>query len=288
MKVNEGKTEHVQRRDTEAAEKADDKKKGKSFKELLECKRERKGGRSEQRAGSTSPDKPRPGDGRPAGDARLVGDEHGRKLQQGGLQLGRQQERQTRADTQRHDTLQHQETRADRRQSERGWQEISSQRAQRDETQASHERDRTSGPLQRDARGRSGAGEGGGRLDMADGAVRAEGVSAGQAGESAKAEGAGEMQRSEMREQVAELARKLVEKAHVGQDAAGRRVMLLDLQVPGRGNVRVRLRRRGEGFEVRMRAENSDLARDLRRERETFRQTAAERGVQFSSIDIVG
>lgn len=87
--------------------------------------------------------------------------------------------------------------------------------------------------------------------------------------------------------EVAKIARELVDKAQLGTDTAGRQIMMLELQVPGRGQIRVRLRRRGDGFELRMRPQNQELARDLRQERYQFRQAAAGRGVTFSSIEIV-
>lgn len=88
-------------------------------------------------------------------------------------------------------------------------------------------------------------------------------------------------------ERVAKLAHALVDKAHIGTDMSGRQIMLMDLEVPGRGQVRVRLRRRAKGFELRMRPQNQELARDLRQERHRFRQEASRRGVTFSSIEIV-
>lgn len=103
----------------------------------------------------------------------------------------------------------------------------------------------------------------------------------------ARTDQAAPAERSQAREEATRLAHELINQAHVGADAEGRQIMLLDLEVPGRGHVRVRLRRRGDSFELRMRPENQNLARDLRLERETFRQAAAERGVAFSSIEIV-
>ncbi|MFW5966335.1 MAG: flagellar hook-length control protein FliK, partial [Persicimonas sp.] len=106
------------------------------------------------------------------------------------------------------------------------------------------------------------------------------------AGGAKRAEGAESTGRSQMREEIARLADKIVERAQIGRDEGGRRIMMLDLHVPDRGNVSVRLRQRGDGFEVRMRADNEDLARELRREREHFRQSASDNGVDFTSIEI--
>ncbi|WP_133621695.1 flagellar hook-length control protein FliK [Bradymonas sediminis] len=128
-------------------------------------------------------------------------------------------------------------------------------------------------------------------LEEASGAAGAEGggISQAQPGSEPRVETAAtkSSNQAERREQVAKIARALVEKTHIGTDSAGRQVMLMELEVPGRGQIRVRLRRRGEGYELRMRPENQDLARDLRQERDTFRESAARNGVSFSSIEIV-
>lgn len=92
---------------------------------------------------------------------------------------------------------------------------------------------------------------------------------------------------SERQAEVAKLAREIIDQAHLGHDRSGRQIMLLDLKLPGRGNIRVRLRRRGDSFEVRMRPESPALARLLRQEREVLRERAAESGVNFSSIEVV-
>lgn len=82
------------------------------------------------------------------------------------------------------------------------------------------------------------------------------------------------------------LVDRLVEALHVGRDARARKVMLLDVQVPGRGGVRVRLRRRGQEVEVRLRADNDELRRELGQRREALRESARQRGVIFASIEV--
>ena len=66
-----------------------------------------------------------------------------------------------------------------------------------------------------------------------------------------------------------------------------RKVMMLDITVPGRGKVRVRLRREGHGVSVRMRADGEGLRALLRGQRAGMLDAARERGVRFSQLEIV-
>ncbi|MFB6350465.1 MAG: hypothetical protein ABEN55_19065, partial [Bradymonadaceae bacterium] len=88
-------------------------------------------------------------------------------------------------------------------------------------------------------------------------------------------------------ERIRDLARQIVDAVRVGTDRARRQVVMVDAEVPGRGQVRIRLRRDGESFETRMRADSEELARTLRRNEDTLRESAREDDVLFSSIDIV-
>jgi hypothetical protein len=92
---------------------------------------------------------------------------------------------------------------------------------------------------------------------------------------------------SARRQEVAELAGKLVRACQVGQDQQQRKVMMLDVRVPGRGNIRVRLRQEGDGISVRMRADNDELKSLLRSHQGVMRDTANEQGVSFTRIDVV-
>lgn len=86
---------------------------------------------------------------------------------------------------------------------------------------------------------------------------------------------------------MAEVARQIVEAVQVGEDGHSRRVVFLDVTVPGRGEVRIRLRRDGGGMEVRMRAGNDALARSLQEGAEELRHRGAKKGIQFTSIQVV-
>lgn len=86
---------------------------------------------------------------------------------------------------------------------------------------------------------------------------------------------------------IAEVARQIVEAVRVGEDGHLRRVVFLDVTVPGRGDIRIRLRRDGGAMEVRMRAGNDGLARSLREGVGELRQRGAEKGIQFTSIQVV-
>jgi hypothetical protein len=89
------------------------------------------------------------------------------------------------------------------------------------------------------------------------------------------------------RQEVVELANKLVRACQVGTDQQARKVMMLDVRVPGRGSIRVRLRQEGNGISVRMRADNDELKALLRKHQGAMRDAAHEQGVTFSRIDVV-
>ncbi len=85
---------------------------------------------------------------------------------------------------------------------------------------------------------------------------------------------------------MAEIVKKIVQAVRVGDDAQARRVVFLDVTVPGRGEVRIRLRRDGGGMEVRMRADNDALARTLQEGVAALREEGAKKGVQFTSVQV--
>jgi hypothetical protein len=87
-------------------------------------------------------------------------------------------------------------------------------------------------------------------------------------------------------EEVRRLAEQLVESCQTGLDQQGRQVMMLDMQVPGRGCVRVRLRRQGDGVEVRLRADNPALGELLRARSGELRDGMAGRGVAISRLEV--
>ncbi len=305
VKIEGNNSQKVDRRDEHDAKKSEDKKDAKDFKKLLEKKGDKKDKKAAKKTNKKTSKKPAGDKQTNAGssrkslgqksDQRRRSGEFGERLRDGRQQLGEQGERRARVDSERQTSRQYTEKRLDGKKNERHWQGVDKGHAKKN----TERKDQRSQPLggqagQKSAKSQSaGVGRRGADNNGVQAAEAQADKLAGLAGDAGVARGAGKAenaaptQRSEMREQVAQLAQKLVEKAHVGQDAAGRRIMLLDLQVPGRGNVRVRLRRRGDGFELRMRPENQELARDLRREREHFRESAAQSGVEFSSIEIV-
>lgn len=83
------------------------------------------------------------------------------------------------------------------------------------------------------------------------------------------------------------IARQIVKAVQVGEDAQARRVMFLEVTVPGHGDVRIRLRRDGGGMEVRMRADNDGLAQTLRQYSGRLRSGASEQGLRLTSIQVV-
>ncbi|RAL23938.1 hypothetical protein DL240_07260 [Lujinxingia litoralis] len=87
--------------------------------------------------------------------------------------------------------------------------------------------------------------------------------------------------------ELGEVVEQMVRAAQVGEDAQGRRVMFLELEVPGRGMLKVRLLREHDGFSVRMRASDEGLARDLLRWKGEMVRAAGERGVKLNGVAVV-
>jgi hypothetical protein len=84
-----------------------------------------------------------------------------------------------------------------------------------------------------------------------------------------------------------QIATHIVDAIHVGHDQHARKIVMVDVHIPGKGDVRIRLRRQGDDIEVRMRTNSQDLARELRQGRDTLREAGREKGLHFSTIDIV-
>ena len=112
------------------------------------------------------------------------------------------------------------------------------------------------------------------------------GPAAGAAGQVGAAQQSAPMQGSTS-PALAEIANKIVQAVRVGEDAQARRVVFLDVTVPGRGDVRIRVRRDGGGMEVRMRADNDALARTLQEGVGDLREEGARKGIQFTSVQVV-
>lgn len=85
---------------------------------------------------------------------------------------------------------------------------------------------------------------------------------------------------------LAEIARKIVQAVRVGEDSRARKVVFLDVAVPGRGEVRIRLRRQGAGMELRMRADNDALGRSLQEGLAELRRSCGQKGIHITSIQV--
>ena len=212
---------------------------------------------------------------RPSADRR--GDERGRKLREGTAQKGHRQER-----AGRNERLQ----------------------AQRREPGEKKGRSREASTTERKEgkrAGRESIGDDGAKDDASDG-LEARALAAGDDDcrratsdgvreVQAKAEGAEQAQTMEASKgknaAIEEVARQIVDAVRVGEDSRERRVVFLDVTVPGRGDVRIRLRRDGGGMEVRMRAGNDALARSLQEGVGELRERGADKGISFTSIQVV-
>ena len=87
---------------------------------------------------------------------------------------------------------------------------------------------------------------------------------------------------------MTQVSQAIVEAVRVGHDAEKRQVVFVDVTVPGRGDVRIRLRRDGGGgMQVRMRADNDALARTLQRGVGELREEGKRNDIQFTSIRVV-
>lgn len=88
-------------------------------------------------------------------------------------------------------------------------------------------------------------------------------------------------------QQIAQMAEQLVKACSVGEDKIARKVMMLDVEVPGKGQMRVRLTRDGDGINVRLRANNDSTRSWLKAHQGRLRDEAASQGVVFKHIEVV-
>lgn len=94
---------------------------------------------------------------------------------------------------------------------------------------------------------------------------------------------------SQSKHEVTEkLLSTIVSEGYVTEDVKGRKVVMMQVDVPGRGTVNMRLWRRSSGVELRMRADDPKLASEIRRNRGQLEAGARERGIHFSKIEVVG
>lgn len=88
------------------------------------------------------------------------------------------------------------------------------------------------------------------------------------------------------RQAVAQLVDKLVRSCQLGQDQKARRVMLMEVEIPGRGNVHVRLQQQSQGLEVRFRARDEPTAQLLRAHQGQLEEGMRQRGVAVSRVSV--
>lgn len=89
------------------------------------------------------------------------------------------------------------------------------------------------------------------------------------------------------KEELQKLISKMVEKIQVGEDARKRKTIIMQVEVPGRGQVNVRLRKDGDSYDLRLRAKDPSFAHALKSEQGELRRMGAEKGLRFTRIDVV-
>ena len=92
---------------------------------------------------------------------------------------------------------------------------------------------------------------------------------------------------SSSKEMIAALATQLVKACAVGKDQRARKVMLLDVDLPGQGQLRVRITRDGDGVNVRLRASDERTRQLVKAHAGQLRDEGARQGVVFKHIEVV-
>ena len=87
--------------------------------------------------------------------------------------------------------------------------------------------------------------------------------------------------------ELGQISREILQALRRGEDAQQRRVVFLEVRVPGLGDLRVRLRREGDSVSVRLRADNDGLARAVRAELPQLREAGAARGILFAHLEVL-
>jgi len=78
----------------------------------------------------------------------------------------------------------------------------------------------------------------------------------------------------------------IVQSVAVATDVHRRRVILLRVSIPGRGDVRIRVRRGTSGVEVRLSTSDAELRKELRGRRHELAARAREAGAPLSRIEV--
>jgi hypothetical protein len=97
------------------------------------------------------------------------------------------------------------------------------------------------------------------------------------------AEGAHDVRSGELER----LVNQLVEKLQASDDVRARKTIVMQLDVGPDGQVAVRLRRSGSGFDLRMRPTDPTFAARLEQHQGDLRRAAASSGLRFTRIDVV-
>jgi len=97
---------------------------------------------------------------------------------------------------------------------------------------------------------------------------------------------AGEQVAEGQRADLESVVEAMVEACHVGQDAEGRKVMVMELAVPGRGRLLARLRRTRQGVRVQLRTDDASLKRELTSARGELLDAARAKGAKLLSVDV--
>lgn len=87
--------------------------------------------------------------------------------------------------------------------------------------------------------------------------------------------------------ELGQISREILQALRRGEDAQQRRVVFLEVRIPGLGDLRIRLRRDGDSVSVRLRADNDGLAREVRAELSSLREAGAARGIHFTNLEVL-
>ncbi len=73
----------------------------------------------------------------------------------------------------------------------------------------------------------------------------------------------------------------------VGADIHGKKVVMLNVECPGRGSVRIRLRKEETGVSVRVRADNDELSGLLETHQDQLRDAMSKKGLALANLEVV-
>lgn len=88
-------------------------------------------------------------------------------------------------------------------------------------------------------------------------------------------------------EVMQQLVSAMAAEGWVGADIHGRKVVMLNVQCPGRGSVRIRLRKEEAGVSVRVRADNDELSSLLHNHQDQLRDAMAKKGLALTNLEVV-